>query len=55
MGPHEVIWIPTQDCPDVKGWLEKHYQMTPHPGWIMRDRGDGSYSHEKAENAPKNV
>ena len=48
MGPFSVIWQPTLDCMNVKAWLEEH-KIEPHRGWIIRERKDGSYSHEPIE------
>ena len=46
MGPHAVIWQPTPDCPDVKAWLEEK-GIKPHPGWVIKEGPNGSYSHEQ--------
>jgi hypothetical protein len=29
----------------VKAWLEQH-KIEPHPGWVIKEFGNGSYSHE---------
>lgn len=44
LGPHDVIWHPSADCPNVKRWLRKNC-IIAYPGWKIYERSDGTFRH----------